>query len=317
MASGCASIRRGLVTGQSLALFALFLSLAAPLTAQDAGTTRATSPANGRPASAASAPVLPRGKKLMLTDGSFHLVREYKLEGDRVRYYSLDRSQWEEIPAALVDWDATKKVEAEEAQRDAAIVAKVHAQEAARLAQPLDIDASLEVAPGVFLPPGENLFVFDGKSVLPLTQAETSSKLSKGHLLKKVLIPVPIVSTRYTVSIQGTRAKFRIQENQPEFYIRTADLREPQLELIRAKISGGTRQIENLDKLFGDTHSTRDTLPMQRWEVARGVYRFTLGQGLVPGEYVFAEIVQGEDMSLYVWDFGVDSSSAPPAAAPR
>src|SRR5580704_14049972 len=57
---------------------------------------------------------LPRGKKLMLKDGTFQLVREYQLDGDRVRYYSIDQRDWQEIPAALVDWDATKKVEGED-----------------------------------------------------------------------------------------------------------------------------------------------------------------------------------------------------------
>ena len=67
----------------------------------------------------------------------------------------------------------------------------------------LDIDASLEAAPGVFLPPGEGLFAFDGKAILPLTQAATAANLSKKQLLKQVLVPVPIVPTRQTVSIAG------------------------------------------------------------------------------------------------------------------
>ena len=78
-----------------------------------------------------AAPALPRGKKLILKDGSFHLVREYQVQGDRVRYYSTERSQWEEIPAALVDWDATKNVETEQSKHDDAIVAKLAAREEA------------------------------------------------------------------------------------------------------------------------------------------------------------------------------------------
>jgi hypothetical protein len=92
--------------------------------------------------------------------------------------------------------------------------------------------------------------------------------------------------------------------------MRTADAREPALELIRAKVRADSRQIENVDQLFGEQRSMRNTLPMQRWEVARGVYRFTLGQALEPGEYVLAEIVQSEGLSLYVWDFGVDAAAA-------
>ena len=298
--------RRLVAIGQALALLVMAIPLAPRLTAQDSASSSSAPSANAQPARADRASALPRGKKLMLKDGSFHLVREYQVQGDRVRYYSIERSAWEEIPAALVDWDATKSAEAEDAKRDAAVLAKVHKQEAARLAEPIDIDASLEVAPGIFLPPGERLFAFDGKAVLPLPQAETTSKLAKGHLLEQVLVPVPIIPTRRSVSIAGARAKLRLQTDRPEFYFRTANAREPRMELIRAKIHGEARQLENLDELFGARRATPETVPMQRWEVAHGVYRFTLGQPLPKGEYALAEIVQDENMSLYVWDFGVD-----------
>jgi hypothetical protein len=249
----------------------------------------------------------------MLKDGSFQLVREYAVHGDRVRYYSLDRSQWEEIPADLVDWDATGKAAAQEQQRQTAIVAKVHNQETARLAQPLDIDASLEVASGIFLPPGAGLFAFDGKAVLPLPQAETNSKLSKGHFVEQVMIPVPIIPTRHNVSVRGLHAKLRLRTDQPEFYMRTADARTPEMQLIRAKAHGENRQIEKVDELFGQQRAAGDTISMQRWEIARGVYRFTLSKPLAPGEYALAEAIGDEGMSLYVWDFGVEAGSAPEA----
>jgi hypothetical protein len=271
-----------------------------------------SSAAQSKPeASQTTAPALPRGKKLLLKDGNFQLVREYKIDGDRVRYYSLDSSQWEEMPAALVDWDATKNAEAEDARRDAAVVAKVDTEEKARRAEmKLDVDASLEAAPGVFLPPGEGLFAFDGKAILQLAQAATAENLSKRQLLKQVLVPAPIVPTRHTVTIGGTRARMRLKNGQSEFYMRTADGREPEMELVRAHVHGDERQIENLDQLFGETHATRDSISMQRWAIAPGVSRFTLSQTLPPGEYVFMEIVQGQGTSLFVWDFGIDSPAA-------
>src|SRR5260370_666987 len=35
---------------------------------------------------------LPRGKRLVLKDGRFEVVRSYEKQGDRVRFYSLERS---------------------------------------------------------------------------------------------------------------------------------------------------------------------------------------------------------------------------------
>ena len=256
---------------------------------------------------------MPHGKKLMLKDGSFQLVREYQIDGDRIRYYSIDQRDWEEMPADLVDWDATKKAEAEDAERKAELIAKVHAADVARHAESLDIDASIEVAHGVFLPPGEGLFEFDGKAVRQLSQAEADIKFSKTQMLKQVLVPIPIVPTRHTVSLPGTRAKIRIKSGQTEFYMRTADGREPEMDLLQAKIHNGKRDLENLDELFKEEATTgKISVPIQRWQIARGVYRFTL-QNLEPGEYAMAELVQGGATSLYFWDFGVDAA---PSSAP-
>jgi hypothetical protein len=289
-----------------LAVLALATSLAPPVAAQQPAPPAPTT-SNGT-----ARPVLPRGTKLVLKDGSFQLVREYKVESDRVRYYSLDSLQWEQMPADLVDWDATKKLEAEEAKRDAAVVSKVHHQEEVKRGDPVDIDASLEAAPGVFLPPGAGLFVFDGHGVSPVTQAEIDSKLSKGHFLEQVLVPVPVVPTRHNISIKGEHATLRVRNDQPEFYMRTADARTPELVLIRAKVHTGSREIEHVDELFGERAESANTVSMQLWEVAGGVYRFTLSQPLAAGEYALAEVVRDQGIGLYVWDFGIDAG-APPA----
>lgn len=307
-------LRIWLSVAPTLVLFLAVAPLAPSLRAQDSASPGAVPSSKSQQGPPAAGPVLPRGKKLMLTDGSFELVREYKIDGDRVRYYDLDSSQWYQMPVAMVDWEATKKAEAEEAQRDAAIVAKVHKQEAARLAVPLDIDASLEVAPGIFLPPGDHLFVYDGKAVRPLPQAETDSKLSKGHFIAQIMVPIPIVPTRHSISIQGAHAKLRIVAGRPEFYVRVSDGRQPELVLIRAKAHGDIRHVENLDQIFGSTNENRDLVPIQRWDIAGGVFRYTLGQEIAPGEYAIAEMVRDQGASLYVWDFGVDASAAPPAS---
>ena len=243
------------------------------------------------------------------------MVREYHVQGDRVRYYSLDRSQWEEIPEALVDWDATKKLEAEESKHDAQILAKAHVQDQEENVPVLDVDASLELAPGIFLPDGEGLFAFDGKHAIRLAQAETKSNLSKGNVIKQVLVPVPVVPSREVISIRGAHAKFRLNAAQPEFYIRTTDTGEPNVNLIRAKIHSDRREIENLDELFQQKRTVADTIDLLRWQVARGVYRYTLMKPLPPGEYAMVEQVEGGEQSLYVWDFGVDGNAAAEAHA--
>jgi len=280
-------------------------------------------------------PALPRGKKLVLKDGSFQLVRDYARNGERVRYLSAERGEWEEIPASLVDWEATAKAAAAEQSEEDALAKKIHAQEQAqKIETVMDVDASLQVAPGIFLPPGEGMFLIDGKYVMHLEQVGSQIKTDKKQFLKQVLSPIPIVSTKRNVLIPGSHATVRMSNSQAEFYLREAPpdperatpiLKSsrpgesgPEVELVRATVKGSSRQLESIRSLFGEElEQKRTSISLQRWEVARTVFRFTLSEPLPPGEYALAEILP-DGMNMFVWDFGVDAAKdAKPSTAPK
>ena len=250
---------------------------------------------------------IPKGKKLVMKDGTSQIARSYEVHGDRVRYFSVERGEWEEVPSAAVDWDATKKAQADDSKQAEALDAKLKAEDAAARVASLDVDASIEVIPGVFLPPGEGIFILDGRAIFPLRQSAASSKLSKKRFMERIVIPVPIVPSRRGVDLDGAHASFRITNSSPEFYLRTTDPGQPEVELIEAHIHGDKRHIEDVDTLFTQQQEKRKTMSLQIWEVAKGVYRFTLGEPLKPGEYALAEISAKEEMNLLVWDFGVDA----------
>jgi len=272
----------------------------------------------------------PLGKKLVLKDGSYQLVREYQRNGDRVKYFSAERGDWEEIPTAMVDWEATAKADAATAASKDELLKKVRQQEEQqRREMPLDVDASLPVAPGIFLPPGEGMFVVEGKSVTPLDQAAAEIRTDKKQLLKQVLSPVPIVPGKRNVQLAGAKAIRRINSERPEFYLREAPPDPdrvspiqtssrpgeigPELELVRLTVKGGKREIESIRTMFGQQVSEdRNAIALQRWDVAKNVFRFTLAEQLPAGEYAFAQILP-DGINLYVWDFGVDGKGGEPA----
>ena len=278
------------------------------------------SAAQGEAARAAS-----HGKKLVLKDGSFQLVRDYERLGDRVRYMSAERGEWEELPASMIDWEATARAAEAQAKDSAALLDKVKAQErASRVDAPLDVDASLQLASGVFLPPGEGMFAFVGKQVTPLAQAGAGIRIDKKQRFKQIISPIPIVPGKRNVEIPGAKARIRLSTQTPEFYLREAPANPdqstpilhssrpgemgPEIELVRAAVKGNVRRLEEITSLFGDDISRdRNVISLQRWDVAPNVFRFTLGEALPPGEYALAEMLP-DGMNLFVWDFGVDAA---------
>lgn len=277
-----------------------------------------------------SAPEVPRGKKLMLKDGTYQVIREYERNGEHVRYYSLERGDWEEVPSSMVDWDATAKAEGEAEKASTAVVEKIHKQEEARrMDNVTDIDASLPVGNGAFLPDSEGMYLVEGKSVRIMDQAGSQLKADKLRTIEQIMSPVPIVPGKKNVMLPGARAAFRIKTANPEFYLReaapdperTSTIQKsrkagdagPDVELIRAKVTKNGRVLESITSLFGqDMGSKKSALSIQRWEVAPSVYRFTLSEPLPPGEYVLAQVAE-EGLDFFVWDFGVDGETAAPA----
>src|SRR5215467_8129586 len=94
-------------------------------------------------------------KRLIMKDGSYQSSTKWEVHGDRVRYYSAERYDWEEIPSELVDWPATDKYNKERASvSDESIKEIGKADEADEHESPL-------VAPGLRLPGGGGVMLQD------------------------------------------------------------------------------------------------------------------------------------------------------------
>jgi hypothetical protein len=275
------------------------------LAAQRDADSRGDAQASGGPTQIPE--TIPKGKKLILKDGTFQMAREYSVEGERVRYWSVERSQWEEIPADLVDWDATHRGEAEQAARDADLKAKIHASNIARLTKDIDVDRSLEIKPNLFLPDEIGFYALDrDKQIRTMKQSNAEVKVSAGREVEKILSGVSLIPGKKIMDIPGDRAPMRLKTAEPEFYFRPVDRREPRFRLLRAQIKNGHRVIDNISvNVIGQESHKANELEIQTWTPATGVFRYTVDQHLEPGEYAFVEMTD-DGISGYVWDFGID-----------
>ena len=303
-----------------------WLALSSPLLHARKQSAAATSPAKKDDPAANR---FSRGQKLVLKDGNFQLVRSYERHGERVKYFSVERNDWEEIPSAMVDWEATEKARVSDEKAEAALVKRVQAQEQAqKVVSVVDVDASLPVGQGAFLPSGEGMFVVEGKSITRLEQVGAQTRRDKKRAIEQVISPVPIIPSKHNVELPGAKAKIRVNtvSGPPEFYLREVapdpdnptmvwqssrqGVGGPEVELVRATVKGNVRRLKALRSLMGQQISAESTtVAIQRWEIAKDVYRFTVSEPLPPGEYALAEILP-DGMNVFVWDFGVDSAES-------
>jgi len=161
--------------------------------------------------------------RLILKDGSYQLVTKYEIKGDRVRYKSAERDEWEELPSALVDWPATEKYEKERAT--SAI------PEAAAVDKEIDADREAElsrlpqVAPGLRLPDYSGVFLLDNfhgqPQLVELQQSEGNvDRDTKANILRGV---IPMAGAKQSVEIEGEHATVHAHVAVPSIYINVED----------------------------------------------------------------------------------------------
>ena len=147
-----------------------------------------TSKALGGKASFLTATLAAANLKLYMADGGFQIVREYMVTEDRVRYYSVERSDWEEVPVSLVD---LKKTEAEAQTRKEALEkqTKEVLEEEAAMKQERSEIRSIPMDPGAYMLENGKLRIFK--------LADWAMRNPKTKTLLKLVTPVPTASISY------------------------------------------------------------------------------------------------------------------------
>lgn len=243
--------------------------------------------------------------KLFLKDGSYELVKSYEVQGDRVRYYSLDRSDWEEIPKSLVDFEATRHAEAAKKAKQAKQLKAAEELQSQRF----DIPANngYQIKPGIRLPGNGGVYAYDGMRVIHLIQDPAKVVTDKKRIALIMVMPGPLLKKQALVVLPSDKAAVRITVPQPVFYVEDTDNWAMRAQLVPLTQRKDSRVVEKIQSGIGlgKSGEKRDAIPLERKQLAAGVYELKPMQPLDSGEYALGELLN-EKLNIAVWDFGID-----------
>lgn len=285
-----------------------------------------------------------RNHRLILKDGSYQLVRQYQIAGDRVKYLSVERSDWEELPVSLVDWDATRKWE------------QVHSQdqESPGMTEAAEVDKEETaarddlngrtpvVAPGLDLPDQNGVFVLDTYHGTPELVELPSTDMSLNRRMKHGIgVLNPLAGQTADMELEGRHSRIHLHVNDPAIYLSLESADDNQQVLghaISVKTTGakavnvtpGAHSAQsgfaivkvderNAVRIVGAVHMNRDGTIVQnenviaaKGEMLQGKHwlRIKPDEPLEIGEYALVEIISPTEISPTVWDFRVDPTKA-------
>ncbi len=245
----------------------------------------------------ALAVVAAQNYRLYLKDGGYHIVREHKVEGDRVRYYSIERGDWEEIPLDLIDLKKTQK-ELGDREEATKTERRMEAEEAAVEREMRRIVASIPEEPGVYR-------LDDQKKIAALKMAESTLVTDKKRQTLKILSPIPIVAGKSTVELAGEKSANIYSERRPEFYMRLS--KPQQFALVQVTPKKGARVVEvvQIIPVSKERFEERKEIEIFRQQLDEGLYKLWPQADLPVGDYAWIEFTDGQ-VNLMIWDFRIE-----------
>jgi len=275
-------------------------------------------------------------KRLILKDGSYQLAIRWEVKGERVRYLSAERNEWEEVPNSMVDWSATDHYE-----RDRA--AGKPSPEAVALDKELEAERQADearaphVAPGLRLPDDGGVILLDTFQSQPqLVELQQNSgelnKNMKGNILRATINP--IASAKQIIELPGLHSKIQAHATVPAIYVNVAqqdqldkatqiaekskeqELPWDRFRIVRLQTKQDKRIIGDIKiAIYGKVSQEQKLVPSTATKLTGGWVKVTPSSELAPGEYAVVELLGKEGMNLYVWDFGVNPSAGANATA--
>ena len=255
------------------------------------------------------------------------------MQGDRIRYLSAERYEWEEIPFSLVDWTATEQY------------AREHGGEARVLAEAKAVDAEAQaerqhqeeltplVAPGLRLPPTGGIFLLDVYShqaqLNELPQNSGEIRRNTGRNILRATVN-PLSGQKQSIELNGQHARIQSHVGNPFIYVDIdEDSAQPdspgtsphaislkpinsRFRIVRVEsvAKKNVRVVGNIKvAIYGKVSQEGKFVPVKAEAFSGPWLKITPLEPLVPGEYAIVEMLEDNQMNLYVWDFGVNPNA--------
>jgi len=267
----------------------------------------------------------------------------YRIVGDLVRYVSAERAGAEEdIPVALVDFDATHRWEKQHTQPSPADADNPHppAIDPELLKEEADRAAlTPEVAKDLRLPEEDSTLVLDTfrgtPELVPLAQTDSDLNRNTGHNLLKAAVN-PLSAAHPIVTLKGETSPVQLHVKDPILYLRIGDeivgetagrplvvdthgatsnaQNDPaggsdksRYVVVRADVRTGARVIASFRISLLGTGQRQEDVVETTTELLPGGHwlKITPKEPLDFGEFALMEVISNKAVNLGVWDFGV------------
>ena len=278
------------------------------------------------------APAQQLAKRLILKDGSYQLAAKWEVKGERVRYFSAERGEWEEVPNSMVDWAATDKYEKERAA-GAPLAGAADLDKELAAERAADDARTPQVAPGLRLPIDGGVMLLDTFESQPqlVEVPQNSGEINqnrKENILRAAINPV--ASSKSNIELPDAHAKIQAHGALPAIYIQLqpdqavvattapAQPEEPwdRFRIVRMQTKQGKRIVGDIKvAIYGKMTQEQKLVPTTAEKLTGGWLKVTPTDPLDPGEYAVVEMLGKQGINLYVWDFGVNPSAPANAMA--
>ena len=120
----------------------------------------------------------------------------------------------------------------------------------------------------------------------------------------KRLSPIPMITGKATLELQGAHSQTIFTDPEQEFYIQLAEAER--FGIAKLTVKGAVRIVENVTfvPVTNEVVEEPTMVDILRKQMAEGLYKIWPKEKLPPGEYAVVEYAEGK-LNMQIWDFAI------------